>query len=152
MQKHLIYNFLSDDDLLRISYKIKQVEKNTAGEICVNIKEHLSVLKKNKPIRDLAEGEFTKLGLHNTRDKTAVLIYILLEKRKFYILADSGINKKVPDNTWDAIKNEMQNMFLNGDFSNGILYGIENIGKILTQHFPVKPDDKNEISDRVIIE
>ena len=152
MHNNLIYHFLSDDDLLRISHRIKQAEKTTAGEICVNIKEHLPILKKNKPIREIAKNEFYKLSLQNTRDKTAVLIFILLEKRQFYILADDGINNKVPENTWDVIKDEMQKMFLNGDFSNGILYGIDNIGKILTEHFPIKPDDKNEISDRVIIE
>ncbi len=152
MHNQLIYHFLSDDDLLRISHRIKKAEKTTAGEICVNIKEHLSIFNKNKSIRELAEIEFSKLGLNNTRDKTAVLIFIILEKRKFYILADSGINKKVPENTWDTIKDEMQNMFLNGEFSSGILYGIDNIGRILTEHFPIKPDDKNEISDRVILE
>jgi uncharacterized membrane protein len=152
MQKHLIYHFLSDDDLLRISHRIKDVEKATAGEICVNIKEHLSFFKKQKTIRELAEIEFSKLGLYKTQDKTAVLLFLILEKRQFYILADSGINEKVPENTWDVIKEEMQKMFINGDFSNGILYGIDNIGKILVEHFPIKPDDKNEISDRVIIE
>lgn len=152
MQKHLIYHFLSDDDLLRISHRIKDVEKTTAGEICVNIKEHLSLFKRQKTIRELAEIEFSKLGLHKTQDKTAVLIFLLLEKRQFYILADSGINKKVPENTWDIIKEEMQKMFINGDFSHGILFGIDNIGKILAEHFPIKPDDKNEISNRVIIE
>jgi len=152
MQKHLIYHFLSDDDLLRISHRIKSIEKTTAGEICVNIKEHLSFFMKQKTIRELAETEFTKLGLHNTRDKTAVQIFILIPKRQFYILADSGINNKVPEKTWDVIKNEMQKMFIDGDFNDGILFGIDRIGKILAEHFPIKPDDKNEISDRVIIE
>lgn len=152
MQKRLIYHFLSDDDLLRISHRIKAVEKTTAGEICVSVKEHISFLNRKSTIRDLAEKEFSNLGLNKTRDNTAVLIFILLEKRLFYILADSGINKKVKENTWDIIKDKMQEMFLDGDFSIGILYGIEKIGEILSEHFPIKPDDKNEISDRVILD
>ena len=152
MEKRLIYHFLSDDDLLRISNKIKEMEKITAGEICVSIKEKRNLLKKKKSVRSLAEEEFFKLGIQNTRDKTGILIFILLEGRKFYILADSGINEKVNEGTWKSIKDEMQSMFLKGEFSKGILHGVNQVGKILSQYFPVKSDDTNEISNRVRIE
>jgi uncharacterized membrane protein len=152
MEKQLIYYFLNDDELLRISNKIKQAEKTTAGEICVSIKEHMSFFQKRKSVRDLAEEEFFKLGIDKTRDKTGILIFILLESRQFYILADKGINEKVETAAWDSIKNEMQKMFLKGNFCNGVIYGVEEVGKILAIHFPIKPDDTNEISNRVVIE
>ena len=152
MEPHLIYHFLNDDELLRISNKIKETEKITAGEICVTIKEHRHFFKRKKSIRQLAEEDFFRLGIDKTKDKTGILIFILLEGRQFYILADSGINEKVPEATWHNIKDEMQNMFIKGEFSKGILFGIDEIGKILSKHFPIKPDDKNEISDRVRIE
>ncbi len=152
MEKQLIYYFLNDDELLRISNKIKQAEKTTAGEICVSIKEHMSFLQKRKSVRDLAEEEFFKLGIDKTRDKTGILIFILLESRQFYILADKGINEKVEPSTWDTIKDEMQKMFLKGNFCQGIIHGIEEVGKILSANFPIKPDDTNELSNRVIIE
>ena len=152
MKKHLIYHFLSDDDLLRISNKIKEVEKTTAGEICVSIKERLAFFNRKKSIDRLAEEEFFKRGMHNTNDKTGILIFILLEGRKFFILADSGINRKVPQNTWESIKEEMQLMFIKGEFSKGILHGVNYVGKILSEHFPVKPGDTNELSNRVRID
>ncbi len=152
MEKRLIYHFLSDDELLRISNKIKASEKLTAGEICVSIKEKLTFREKRISVRDLAEKEFFKLGIQNTRDKTGILLFILLEGRKFYILADSGINEKVPQSTWDSIKDEMQTSFQKGKFCKGILYGVEQVGQILSKHFPVKPDDTNELSNRVNIE
>lgn len=152
MGKRIIYHYLSDDDLLRISGKIKEMEKISSGEICVSIKEKNNFLNRRKPFRKLAEKEFFKLGIHNTRDKTGILIFILLEGRKFYILADSGINEKVDQKTWDFVKDEMQVMFLKGDFCKGILYGVEQVGKILSKHFPIKPDDTNELSNRVTIE
>ena len=152
MEKQLIYYFLNDDELLRISNKIKQAEKTTAGEICVSIKEHKSFFQKRKSVRQLAEEEFFKLGIDKTRDKTGILIFILLENRQFYMLADKGINEKVEPKTWDAIKDEMQKMFLKGNFGKGIIHGVEEVGRILSTYFPIKPDDTNELSNRVVIE
>ena len=151
MKEQLIYNFFDDDELLRISNKIKEMEKNTAGEICVSIKERRSFLQKKKTLRQLAEEEFYRLGIAKTRDDTGILIFIILEDRQFYILADKGINEKVQPDTWNSIKDSMQEKFLQGEFCKGILLGIEEVGKKLSVHFPIKPDDTNELSNRVII-
>ncbi len=152
MKTPLIYKFLNDDELLRISNKIKAEEKNTAGEICVSIKEQRTFLQKKKTVKELAREEFFKLGIDNTRDKTGIIIFLLLEARQFYILADEGINNKVPGKTWDKIKDEMQEHFIEGRFSEGIIHGVGRVGRILSEHFPIKPDDTNEISNRVILE
>lgn len=152
MTKQLIYNFVDDDDLLRISGKIKEMEKATAGEICVSIKEKRKFSERKKSLRELAEMEFYKLGVANTRDKTGILIFLLLEDRKFYILADSGINEKVDTSTWDKIKDEIQGMFRKGEFSRGIIFGVDEVGKILAEHFPIKEDDTNELSNRVALD
>jgi len=152
MEKRLIYHFINDDELLRISHKIKETEKKTAGEICVTIREHRHFLNRKKSVEELAQAEFIRLGIGKTRDKTGILIFILLEGRQFFILTDSGINEKVPQNTWDDIKDEMQAMFINGEFCKGILHGINKVGNILALHFPIKPDDTNEISDKVQIQ
>lgn len=151
MQKRLIYNYLSDDDLLRISNKIKEAEKTTAGEIRVSIKEKKPYFS-FASLDNLAEKEFYKLGVDKTRDKTGILIFILLEKKQFYILADKGINEIVPGNTWDGIKEEMQKMFREGKFCKGILHGIDEVGELLTKHFPIKSDDTNEISNKVVLD
>ncbi len=149
MKNQLIYHFFDDDELLRISNRIKEAESTTAGEICVSIKEHRKFGQKKKSIQELAEEEFFRQGIDKTRDKTGILIFILLESRQFYILADSGINSQVPPKTWDKIKNNMEAMFVKGKFCGGVIHGIDEVGKILTAHFPVKPDDTNEISNRV---
>ena len=152
MEKQLIYNFVDDDELLRISNKIKEMEKLTAGEISVSIKEKRSLLEKGKSVKQLAEKEFFKLGVSNTKDKTGILIFLSLEDRKFFILADSGINAKVNPETWDKIKDEMQGMFQKGEFSKGLIYGVDEVGKILSTHFPIKADDTNELSNKVTLD
>ena len=147
----LIYNYFSDDDFLRVSNKIKEAESTSSGEIRVAIKEHRHFLDRKKNIRLLAEKEFHKLNMHNTRDKTGILLYMLLSDRQFYILADQGIHEKVGNETWDKLRDEIQLKFQNGNFCDGILWGVDRVGKILTKHFPVKSDDTNELSNEIVI-
>ncbi len=151
MDNELLYHFFSDDDFLDISNKIKQMEKITAGEIRVAIKDKTPLLKAKSSIKDLATAEFYKLGMADTRDKTGILIYVLLSKREFYILADSGINEKVKQLTWDNIRNEMQTDFKDGHYLDGILTTINKVGNILSKYFHIKEDDTNELSNKVVV-
>jgi uncharacterized membrane protein len=151
MKNELLYHFFSDDDFLDISNKIKEMEKITAGEIRVAVKEEIPFAKKKKSIKDLAAEEFYNLGMANTRDKTGILIYVLLSQRKFYILADSGINEKVEQKTWDTIRDEMTEEFKHGNYLEGIINTLEKVGNILGEHFPIKSDDTNELSNKVVL-
>ncbi|RJP61160.1 MAG: TPM domain-containing protein [Ignavibacteriales bacterium] len=149
MKNGLLYNYLDDDQLLRISNKIKEMEASTSGEIRVSIKEKKPFRKKNNEIKTLAQEEFFKLKMDSTRDKTGIIIFILLREKQFYILADSGINEKVEQDKWDKIRDQMQEKFQKGYFAEGILLGIEKVGSELAKYFPIKSDDTNELSNRV---
>jgi uncharacterized membrane protein len=140
---------MDDDDLLMISDAISKAEKTTSGEIRVSAREKKPFLKRKKTIDELAKEEFFRLGMDKTRDKTGILIYLLLSHKQFHILADTGINEKVEENTWHKIKDEMQEKFRQGFFREGIILGIEKVGEILSRHFPVKEDDTNELPDTV---
>lgn len=147
----LIYNFFTDDEFLRISKQITNSEKTTSGEIRICIKEKRTFADRKKLLRQLAEDEFYKLNMNATRDKTGILLYMLLSERQFYILADQGINDKVGNETWEKVKEEIQEYFKKGKFSEGIIWGIQRVGNILTEHFPIKADDTNELSNKVVL-
>jgi uncharacterized membrane protein len=151
MPKKLIHNYLNDDEFLRISNKIKDIEKITAGELVVSIKEKRKLIEKKLPFRSLAEKEFDRAGIAKTQNATGILIFLVLASNEFYILADKNINKKVEQNTWDVIAKSMSEHFVEGNFCKGILSGIEQAGKILSTHFPILPDDVNELSNEVRI-
>jgi len=150
MKNDLLYNYLDDDQLLRISNKIKEMEASTSGEIRVSIKEKKPYNRRKAEIKALAQEEFYKLKMNSTRDKTGIILFILLQEKQFYILADSGINEKVEQNTWDNIRNQMQEKFQKGYFAEGILLGIEKVGQELNHYFPIKSDDTNELSNKVV--
>ncbi|MCF8413122.1 MAG: TPM domain-containing protein [Melioribacteraceae bacterium] len=151
MQEKVIYNFFDDDDFLRISNKIREMEKITSGEIRVAIKEDRPPLSSKKDIRELSIEEFNKLNMNETRDKTGILIYVILKSRMFYILADSGINKKVDQAVWDEVRNQIQDKFRVGYYAEGIIDGVQRVGEILSNHFPIKADDTNELSNKVVL-
>jgi len=151
MKEKLIYKYFSDDDFLRISNKIKEMEKITAGEIRVSLKEKMPFLQRNKDLQSIAFEEFHNLKMDETRDKTGILLYITLKEHKFYILADSGINDKVEQSVWDEIRDNMQSSFKDGNYLEGVTKTIESVGKVLGNFFPIKPDDTNELSNKVVI-
>lgn len=148
---YLVYDFLDDDELLRISRAIKAMELHTSGEIVVSIKEKRGLLQRGKTIRQLAEGEFKRLRMGNTRDKTGILLFLVLQSREFIVLADSGIHEKVGDSAWETIRDMLKDNFKKGLFSEGIINAVTRMGNLLAGHFPIKPDDTNELSNKVIV-
>jgi len=150
-----IYNYLDDDDLLNISSEIKKQEKFTSAEIVLSIKKRkpllTSLFKINSGIKAVAQKEFYRLGLNRTKDKTGILIFILFEERQFYVLADTAIDKVFNQDTWNSVINIIQSNFAKGEFASGLIDSVTLIGDILKVHFPIKPDDINEISNKIII-
>ena len=87
--------------------------------------------------------------MHKTKERNGVLFYLAVGNRKFAILGDAGINKVVPENFWDEIKNKMLEYFKEGDFAIGLAEGISMAGHQLSEHFPYQKDDVNELSDEI---
>jgi uncharacterized membrane protein len=127
------------------------MELNTSGEIVVSIKEKRGLRQRRKSIRQLAESEFKRLKMGNTRDKTGILLFLVLQSKEFTVLADSGIHEKVGDSAWEGIRDLLAGHFKKGLFSEGIIKAVTTMGELLASHFPIKPDDTNELSNKVII-
>ena len=97
-------------------------------------------------------AEFTDNGLHHTRAHTGILIFASLLERRVIVLADRGINEKVQLGTWDEIVNILTKGLKSGDACNAFCNAIERCGQILTTHFPRPPDDRDELSNKIITE
>jgi len=146
-----IYDYMDDDDLLKISQKIKETEMLTSAEIVVSIKKNKPLLKKKVPLKTLAYDEFLKLGLNNTVDKTGILIFIILDSHEFHIITDEGVNKFFSQNTWESLIENIQSSFREGEFRNGLVKTVELIGETVKDKLPIKPNDINEISNKIRI-
>ena len=137
------------EDLAAIASAIGEAEKTTAGEIRVSIRQKRKWREKKRTIEEIARQEFHVLGMTKTKDRTGILIFLLLEDKKFFILADDGIHTKVKDGSWDKIAGEMSDHFSQKNFRLGILHGVKSVGAELAKYFPRKYDDTNELPNDV---
>jgi putative membrane protein len=101
-------------------------------------------------VAERALRAFYEKNLHTTRDNTGVLFYISLLERKVWILADSGIHQKISQEDLMAHAQEIAAGIKQGQACNALCRKIEAVGIILTNHFPIKDDDTNELSNQVL--
>jgi uncharacterized membrane protein len=146
---NLIKKLFTTEDLAAIAKAIIDAEMSTSGEIRVSIRQKRRWRERKHTIEEIARREFQLLGMKNTKDRTGVLIFLLIEDKKFFILADEGIHTKVEDGTWNKIAGEMSTHFSQKHFREGMIHGIQTVGTILSQHFVRKPDDTNELPNEV---
>jgi uncharacterized membrane protein len=149
--KNLVKKMFTKEDLAAIATVIGGAEKTTAGEIRVNLRQKRRWRERKYTIEEMARQEFQKLGMPKTKDRTGILIFLLLEDRKFYVLADEGIHTKVEEGVWTKIAAEMSVHFSQSNFRNGIIHGVQAVGEILSQYFPRKSDDTNELPNDVTV-
>lgn len=141
MAKHLF----SQEEKEILTAAIKAAELETSGEIQVHIENHCG-----ENVLDRAAEVFETLKMHQTQERNAVLFYLAVEDHQFAILGDCGINKVVPENFWENIKNEMVIHFKNKNFTEGLRLGIEMCGQQLKSHFPYnQAGDINELPDEI---
>jgi putative membrane protein len=98
----------------------------------------------------LALASFTEHGLHYTKDHTGILLFVSLLEHRVEMLADRGINEKVEPGTWDEVVAMIKMGLRSGAACDSFCNAIEHCGAILATHFPRQPDDKDELSNRLI--
>lgn len=139
-----IKDFFSKEEREDILLAIKGAELDTSGEIRVHVEAKCKGDAKEK-----AAYLFKKLEMHKTELRNGVLFYLALQNRKFAILGDVGINRVVPENFWDDIRDRMLNHFRENHFADGLIEGITLAGQQLKKHFPYKKNDENELPDDI---
>jgi uncharacterized membrane protein len=144
-------NVLTKEEMQKIASTISEVEKETIGEIRVSVHKSRSFSDRNTDVYDLAVKNFYDLGMGSTKDKTGVLIYLLLSDKKFQIIGDEGINKKVSKEFWDILAMKVAEYFRNNKFVEGICFAVGEVGKVLKKEFPMKAGDTNELSNDVVV-
>ena len=97
------------------------------------------------------EIEFYEAGLNLTRDSTGILLFVSLMEHRAVVLADKAISSKLPPETWKDMVGLLIDGSKKGNFEEGFSKAIDKCGLILAEHFPIKPDDTNELHDHLII-
>ncbi|MBR5013805.1 MAG: TPM domain-containing protein [Bacteroidales bacterium] len=137
-------DFLTADQQKTVVDAVRLAEKGTSGEIRIHIDGDCpsSALER-------AEEVFGKLGMHRTKLRNGVLIYLACNSKVFSIVGDKGINDVVPEHFWEDVIAMMGAEFRSGRFTEGLSQGVLMVGEKLQTFFPYQKDDVNEQPDEI---
>jgi len=135
-------------DVERIQGAIEAAEHQTSGEIRVSVAPFFW-----GNVHRTAEKAFVRLGMSRTRERNGILFFVVPARRRFSILGDVGIHERVGQEFWDALTATVAAEFRQSHFTEGLVRGIEEVGRQLAEHFPCdRPRDGNELSDEIDFE
>jgi uncharacterized membrane protein len=132
-------------DAERVRAAIEAAEQQTSGEIRVSVATFFW-----GRVRPAAEHAFERLGMTATAERNGVLFFVVPSRRRFVVLGDEGIHARVGQDFWEELAAAMSAKFRAGDFTGGLVAGIEEAGRQLAEHFPHQGErDRNELADDV---
>ena len=136
--------FLSRLDHTRIAGAIARAEQKTSGQIRVHVTH-----RKPDDFEQRAQRRFELLGMTATKNRNGVLIYIAPKIHRVRILGDVGVHERCGDEFWKSTAAAIEAHFRKGEFTEGILAGVERAGAALAEHFPREAGSVNELPDEV---
>jgi uncharacterized membrane protein len=128
----------------RVVAAIAAAEQNTSGQIRVVIARH----KAADPVA-AAQRHFERLGMTQTKQRNGVLIFLAPRSRTFAVIGDTAVHEKCGDAFWRLLTAAMTLHFKRGEFTEGLVHGIERAGALLAEHFPPGADDKDQLPNTV---
>ncbi len=138
--------FLTEGERKQVSAAIAEAELRTSGEVRVHLDD--------RTVDDVLEHAafiFEELGMHRTKDRNGVLIYVSVADRKTAIIGDKGINERVPPRFWNDALGVLQLHFAAGRQADGIREVVALVGEKLRAYFPYQSDDRDELSNELSI-
>ena len=138
-------HLLNQVDRGKVENAIQAAELKTSGEIRVVIHE--------QPAPDAmaaAQGEFLRMGMQRTAHRNAVLIFLAPASQTFAVIGDEGVHRRCGGPFWQELAAAMTDHFKRGEFTAGLVGGIERAGVLLAAEFPRQPDDRNELPDGMV--
>lgn len=139
-------DFLGRLDHDRIVSAIAAAERTTSGEIRVFIQRGAV----ERDAYAFAEWKFQQLGMQTTAERNAVLILVAPRAQKFAVVGDEGVHQKCGAEFWEQLVSDMRAHFAKEEFTEALVKGIEETGKLLARYFPHREDDRNELPDFVV--
>jgi len=98
-----------------------------------------------------AVEQFLVQNMHTTEGRTGVLIYVSFAERYVEVIADNGIYKKVPHQTWEGVVAKLTHHLARGERTKGLIEAIGTCGKVLSEHFPPDQGAKDELPNHLIV-
>ena len=97
-----------------------------------------------------ARRQFALQGLDRTAERTGVLIFASAADRYAEIVADAGIDAKVPQAVWDDAVAVLVAAIGEGRPADGFVAAVERCGAVLAAHFPPGTLNRDELANRLL--
>ncbi|WP_226063123.1 TPM domain-containing protein [Kaistella polysaccharea] len=137
-------SFLTDYQMASLVEAIKTAEDHSTGEIRIHID---SQTEGNNA--EIAFQVFKTLCEGQTEERNAVLFHVNFEQQYLTIIGDEGIHKKVHQNFWDKIHDQITREFSRGNYHDGLRNAVLETGLELKKHFPISGENPNELSNEI---
>lgn len=105
----------------------------------------------HRNVTSKAFEHFAKSGVYETAENSGILIFVSFLERQVRIIADSGIAKKIPQDLWNIIADDLAAGIKAGKTKEGFINAVEKCGELLAEHFPAKAENPNELPDGLVI-
>lgn len=132
----------------QLEYAISHAESGHRGEICVIIENRLPIMVAyHQDCQVRAINLFAEHRVWDTEQNMGILIYVNLCEHYLQIMADRGIDHKMPTGYWDDLCQTALQDFKAGNVQDGLLWLIGVVGDLLRTHYP-SFDVRNELPNR----
>lgn len=139
--------------LRAIEAAIREAETAHTGEIRFAVESALPLfpLLRGQTARARALEVFSQLRVWDTEHNNGILIYLLLADHDVEIVADRGVHARVGGEGWEKICREIEALFRERKFEEGVLHGIRAVGIHLVRHYPAQGRDRNELDNKPVV-
>ena len=103
----------------------------------------------DEELRRAARQAFFDCRVRRTQGGTGILIYVSLYERRVRVIGDDALAAKIDQPQWDAVKDVIVASIRGGGLTEGLCAGIRQCGDLLAEHFPIAPDDVNELTNEL---
>ena len=100
-------------------------------------------------VRAAAGSLFLERGVHHTRGRTGILLYISLLERRALLIADAAVEREVPRREWRAATAAIERVVTSGGDGVEVARALAPLGDLLALHLPRATGDINELADEV---
>jgi uncharacterized membrane protein len=138
-------DFLKSIDRAKVVSAIRAAEGRTNGQIRVFVSRH-----RQPNTMKAARRAFAKLKMARTSGRNGVLIFLAPETQALAIVADVAVHEKCGDDFWHKVVEAMETHLRQGEFTAAVVDAVQRVGAVLSEHFPRKPGDRNELPDEMV--
>lgn len=97
-------------------------------------------VRRRRQVREAAFAAFAEENVHATSDRTGVLVYVSAVEARVEIVADQGLQGRIPGAAWNALD-------VRADTLDALIAGLRRLGELLAAHVPATGENPDQVAN-----